>query len=205
MEMAMQVWAAMGMFAVAMSLSPGPVNMLIVTAAVNHGFRAAMTVVTGATVGFVLLLAVVAFGLVGWLERYPMVLHILALAGALFIVYIAWKIAQSSADLATNSMPQPRLRDGFLLQWLNPKAWIACAAGAAMFAHAPVWQPLWAFLLIYAPICYVSLALWAVLGARLTGCLRQGSKLRLFNRVMGLLLLLSAGMMLYPQLRGIWL
>lgn len=151
MEMAIQVWVSMGLFAVAMSLSPGPVNMLIVTAAVNHGFRAAMTVVTSATVGFVLLLAVVAFGLVGWLERYPMVLHILTLAGALFIVYIAWKIAQSSADLATHPMPQPRLRDGFLLQWLNPKAWIACAAGAAMFAHAPLCVA--AFAGILADLC----------------------------------------------------
>ena len=87
----------------------------------------------------------------------------------------------------------------FLLQWLNPKAWIAAAAGTALFAQAAVPHALWTFIGIYFVVCYASLALWAWAGGVLSPFLQQGKRMRGFNVMMGVLLCLTAVFMLWQQ------
>ncbi len=49
------------------------------------------------------------------------------------------------------------------------------------------------FALLYLVICYLSIACWAVAGAFLRHWLRDASQVRLVNRVLALLLVVSAG------------
>ena len=177
------IWMAMFGFALSMSISPGPVNMLIIATAAQWGTRRAWAVVSGATIGFTALLAVVGWGLAGLLQRHPLWLQAMGVVGALFIVFMAWKLISSSvspSDAEKNRAEQtpertavaeaaPGFVHGFLLQWLNPKAWIAAAAGTALFAQADVPHALWTFIGIYFVVCYASLALW--LGQ--AGCCRR--------------------------------
>ncbi|EPP7098025.1 LysE family transporter, partial [Klebsiella michiganensis] len=44
-----------------MSISPGPVNMVIISSGANHGFRKTLPFISGATTGFTLLLILVGF------------------------------------------------------------------------------------------------------------------------------------------------
>ena len=72
-----------------------------------------------------------------------------------------WVGAELSEDNQHQLWVPPGFAHGFLLQWLNPKAWIAAAAGTALFAQAAVPHALWTFIGIYFVVCYASLALWA--------------------------------------------
>ncbi len=79
-----------------------------------------------------------AFGLQSVLTQFPVVLKILAICGTLFVCYIGIKIILSAANISISSDPVeqiiiPNFKDGFLLQWLNPKAWLACVSGITMF------------------------------------------------------------------------
>ncbi|MFG9942780.1 LysE family transporter, partial [Pseudomonas aeruginosa] len=76
---------AMGAFSLSLSISPGPVNLTIVASGANHGFRRTLPFVTGATLGFVLLLAFVGFWFVRAIEAYPRFFDYLGMAGAAFI------------------------------------------------------------------------------------------------------------------------
>ena len=211
------IWMAMLGFALSMSISPGPVNMLIIATAAQWGTRRAWAVVSGATLGFTLLLAVVGWGLAGLLQRHPLWLQALGVVGALFIVFMASKLISSPVspsavekNMAEQTIEQtneptavaeaaPSFVHGFLLQWLNPKAWIAAAAGTALFAQAAVPHALWTFIGIYFVVCYASLALWAWAGGVLSPFLQQGQRMRGFNVVMGVLLCLMAVFMLWQQ------
>ena len=211
------IWMAMFGFALSMSISPGPVNMLIIATAAQWGTRRAWAVVSGATIGFTLLLAVVGWGLAGLLQRHPLWLQAMGVVGALFIVFMASKLISSPvspsaaeknmAEQTTGQTPEPiavaeaapGFVHGFLLQWLNPKAWIASAAGTALFAQAAVPHALWTFIGIYFVVCYASLALWAWAGGVLSPFLQQGQRMRGFNVVMGVLLCLTAVFMLWQQ------
>ncbi|MCO7216681.1 LysE family translocator, partial [Halomonas sp. OfavH-34-E] len=50
-------------FSLVASISPGPVNLLILSTGVGHGWRRAMPLVVGASGGFTLLLGLLAAGL----------------------------------------------------------------------------------------------------------------------------------------------
>lgn len=183
---------AMFSFSLAMSISPGPVNMMIISSGINHGVKKTMPFVSGATIGFTLLLVLIGFGLMNILNTYPSLLNYLELAGATFIIYMGYKIATSISDLSITNYDKKTLKfyEGFLLQWLNPKAWIACVSGVSMFVSSDA--TFFIFVLIYFLVCYISLSLWAVLGQKATLFLNTPIRLKVFNFIMGGILVFSA-------------
>lgn len=188
---------SMAAFALVASLSPGPVNLVGFNTGLTHGWRAALWHVAGATLGFVVLLLAVGLGLHEVLATWPALLWILRVAGALFLLYLAGKLARASGDLGSGALTAcPGFRDGALLQWLNPKAWLAAAAGVALFVGEDRGR-LALFASLYLVICFASLACWAVAGQWLRGRALTPGRLRLLNRVLAALLVLCAASLLW--------
>jgi threonine/homoserine/homoserine lactone efflux protein len=195
----MSLLIAMGIFSLTTSISPGPVNMVIVSSGANHGFRRTLPFVSGATIGFTLLLVFVGFWLIQIVSGHPVFLKYLEFAGAAFMMYVGCKIASAPPQIQLEQTRTPTFMEGFLLQWLNPKAWIACASGAALFSDPNKNATLMAFVLVYFLICYISLAAWAVLGDRVSVVLNNHTRIRLFNLAMGGMLILTAASLVYAQ------
>ncbi len=188
---------SMAAFALVASLSPGPVNLVGFNTGLTHGWRPALRHVAGATLGFVALLLAVGCGLHELLTAWPRLLDILRVAGALFLLYLAWKLARAAGDLGSRPRDGcPGFRDGALLQWLNPKAWLAAAAGIALFVGEDRGR-LALFAGLYLVICFASLTCWAVAGQWLRGRALTPSRLRLLNRVLAALLVLCAASLLW--------
>lgn len=188
---------SMAAFALVASLSPGPVNLVGFNTGLTHGWRPALWHVAGATLGFVVLLLAVGLGLHEVLAAWPALLWILRVAGALFLLYLAWKLTWASGDLGTGTIAAcPGFRDGALLQWLNPKAWLAAAAGVALFVGEDRGR-LALFAGLYLVICFASLACWAVAGQWLRGRALTPGRLRLLNRALAALLVLCAASLLW--------
>ena len=188
---------SMAAFALVASLSPGPVNLVGFNTGLTHGWRPALWHVAGATLGFVVLLLAVGFGLHEVLAAWPALLWILRVAGALFLLYLAGKLARASGDLGSGALTAcPGFRDGALLQWLNPKAWLAAAAGVALFVGEDRGR-LALFAGLYLVICFASLACWAVAGQWLRGRALTPGRLRLLNRALAALLVLCAASLLW--------
>lgn len=190
---------AMFMFSLTMSISPGPVNMVIISSGASHGFRKTLPFVSGATIGFTLLLIFVGFGFYAIIEKYPLFFKYLNVAGSVFIIYLGYKIASSRPELSLTKSEIPGFVQGFLLQWLNPKAWIACASGVVLFSEPSNNTPLTVFIIIYFLVCYFSLAAWAVLGNKVSILLNSTQRIRTFNFLMGGLLIVTACYMLFSQ------
>lgn len=98
-----------------------------------------------------------------------------------------------------DSKNAPKFFEGFLLQWINPKAWIACISGVSIFSSTEGHGPFLTFAIIYFIVCYLSLGVWAILGDKLSYLLKDHFRLRLFNFTMGLLLMITAGYLCYGQ------
>ncbi|NNM44017.1 MAG: LysE family translocator [Chlamydiae bacterium] len=196
----MSLLFAMFSFSLAMSISPGPVNMIILSSGVNYGVKKTISYVSGATIGFILLLLFTGFVFFEFIKTYPFFLTYLAIGGSLYIMYIGYKIAFSKPEIEVKKRAVPKFYEGFLLQWLNPKAWIACVSGVSLFSSSESYGPLLTFTIIYFLVCYVSLGVWAVLGAKISFLLNSHFRLRLFNLSMGLLLIVTAGYLCYMHL-----
>lgn len=193
---------AMSIFSFVMSISPGPINLIIVSSGASYGVKRTMSFVSGATIGFTLLLMFVGFGFIKIIQAYPVLFDYLSLAGSLFIIYIGYKIvtAPTSGVEVKNDERIPKFYEGFLLQWLNPKAWIAAASGISMFSSTH--NHLLAFIMIYFLICYACLSVWAILGNATTMLLKFNNGLSFFNKGMGFVLIATACYLIYLQLRA---
>ncbi len=179
-------------FSIVMSISPGPVNMIIVTSGINNGFKRTLPFISGATIGFTLLLFLIAIGLKSVITLNTNLLFYLEIFAYSFIIYMGYKIATSVSDINIENKENkiPKFYEGFLLQWLNPKAWIASLSGVSMFVSND--KTLFIFVLIYFIVCYLCLSFWGVLGQKLTIFLSTSFRLKVFNISMGFVLIFSA-------------
>ncbi|MBM3110390.1 LysE family translocator [Pseudomonas sp. P66] len=189
----MSLMLSMAAFALASSISPGPVNIVALGSGARHGLRASLRHVTGATLGFSLLLLLIGLGLHELLRHWPALTQVLHAGGVVFLLYMAWKLASDRGELAdSGAASAPSMLAGATLQWLNPKAWLACVAGIGAFLGEGETGLLWQFTGIYFAICYVSIASWAWAGSVISQYLGNPGRVRVFNRVLAVLLLASA-------------
>ncbi len=185
----MSVIFSMAAFALASSISPGPVNIVSLGCGARHGLRAALPHVTGATLGFILLLLLIGLGLHEVLNQWPLLTQLIRFAGVIFLLYLAYQLASDDGQLgAAQEQKVPSALGGALMQWLNPKAWLACLAGMGAFVADGDVLMVWVFCLLYLVICWLSLASWAWAGASLHGLLKRTAGVRWFNRGMAALL-----------------
>ncbi|MCR4467090.1 LysE family translocator [Burkholderia sp. SCN-KJ] len=195
----MSMLVSMAAFALASSITPGPVNIVALSAGARHGLGASLRYAAGATLGFVALFLLIGLGLHAALARWPMLTTAAQWSGIAFLLYLALRLALDDGrlsadpdDPAAQTVAGPSAAAGAAMQWLNPKAWLACVA--AMGAYAADGEPaqVWQFAALYLVICFASIACWAYAGASLRHRLANAQRMRLFNRAMALLLAGSA-------------
>jgi len=189
----MDPYLSMAAFALASSITPGPVNLVALNCGARFGFRASVRHISGATVGFTVLLLLIGLGLYALLERAPMLMRGIQWGGVGFLLYMAWRLAVDDGRLEpARAGGGPSLLDGALMQWLNPKAWLASVAGMGLFAANGDVLRVWLFAGLYFLVCYASIACWAWAGTCLSRHLQQAARVRWLNRTMALLLAGSA-------------
>mgnify|MGYP003683078129 CR=1 FL=1 len=176
---------AMCLFSFSMSISPGPVNFISLFSGLNYGFKRTFPFVSGATIGFSLLLLTVGLGLYQILDSNPFLIKFMSGLGSLFIIYMGYKTYYANSELQHKDQGVPSFLNGFLMQWLNPKAWIACVSGTSLFMKPNDFTPLIMFCTLYFLICYIGIALWSFMGTRIQKILMNKKRRILFNRIMG--------------------
>lgn len=194
----MSLIVSMAAFALATSITPGPVNVVALSSGARFGFAASQKHVFGAATGFTLLLVLIGLGLHEVLVRWPLLTQVIQWGGVAFLLYMAWKLAVDDGRLeADGKATAPSMLYGAVMQWLNPKAWLASVAGMGAFVANGDVPLLLQFALIYFVICYLSVGSWAVAGGFLRRHLSEPGKVRLFNRGMAALLAASAFYLLW--------
>lgn len=195
----MSLFLAMCTFSLVMSITPGPVNLIIVNSGINNGLKKTFAFISGATIGFTLLLLLIGLGLNTFIAKQSSLFTYLSIGSSLFIIYIGYKIIKikDNIDIYNNEEKTPYFYEGFLIQWLNPKAWIASISGVSLFSSSDF--VFYSFILIYFFICYLSLIFWGYIGEKVSYLLKIREYLKYLNIIMGSLLILSAMYLFYIQ------
>jgi threonine/homoserine/homoserine lactone efflux protein len=196
-------WTALLVFCAAMSFSPGPNTTLSTALAANYGLRRALRFCAAVPAGWVLLMLGCGLGLGALILGVPALRWGVKLLGIAYMVWLAWKLSRA-AQLA--QVDARRLDVGFLagmgMQFLNIKAWMLAltltAGWVVNAAGAPSTNPGERLALICAVMvvfAFTSNFTYALVGSLLRQFLAQGRRLLWFNRVLALVLLLTAGWM----------
>ncbi|WP_263139081.1 LysE family translocator [Pseudomonas sp. RIT-PI-AD] len=189
----MTPYLSMAAFALASSITPGPVNLVALNTGARFGFLASLRHVSGATLGFTLLLLLIGLGLYELLARAPALMWAIQWGGVAFLLYMAYRLARDDGRLgADRAIARPSFWTGALMQWLNPKAWLASVAGMGLYAADGEVTRVWTFAALYFVICYLSLACWGWTGSALRRHMGNAGRVRLLNRLMAALLVASA-------------
>lgn len=119
------------------AITPGPNNMLLTTSGANFGFLRSVWLLMGIMLGMQSVVLLVAFGVGGLIKIYPALHLFLKIAGSLYLLWLAWKIASSVYEKLEVGAPPPKplhWYQGWLLQFLNPKAWLMGLGAVASFS-----------------------------------------------------------------------
>ena len=129
------VWVLMISFAVAvffLILSPGPGVLSAAGVGAAYGRSSGLSYVMGLWIGNNLVSLLVITGLAALVLAVPYVRFILKIASTGYLLYLALRIGFAGARIGFISFAkQPKMKDGILLQLINPKAY---AVNSALFS-----------------------------------------------------------------------
>ena len=191
--MPVELILALAAFAFVASITPGPNNLMLMASGTNFGLRRTLPHMLGVNIGFVLMMVLVGLGLAQVFETYPVTYVALKAISAIYLVYLAWKIASSAPPPATSVAEAAGKPFTFLqaaaFQWVNPKAWAMVLT--AMSAYTLPDRPLLSLAiicLVFGLINLPSIFTWAVMGTQVRRFLTNPVRLRAFNIAAALLL-----------------
>ena len=188
------------LFAIVAAITPGPSNLILTSTGANVGLLRGLPCLGGVAIGMGLMMFLVAFGLGSVILGNPMVVTAVRWCGAAFLCWLAWKIATSGHASASGGGRPIGFVGAAAFQWVNPKAWLACASAAATFldqgAGSALGQSV-AFGLTFVAASLPSCFPWLAFGAVLQRVLRSERAVRLFNVAMGALLAASVILILW--------
>lgn len=188
---------SMSVFALAASISPGPVNLVCLSTGIRHSWKHGLNFVTGATLGFIALFLCIGLGLYGLILTLPILNEVLRYTGVLFLLYMSYRLFTDDGKIQTQSDKAPTFLLGVLMQWLNPKAWLASASGIAAYTSGNNLNEVYIFSFIYLPVCWLSLSCWVGAGTFLQKQVEQSSILRFINRALALAIASSSILLLF--------
>ncbi|MEI7239873.1 LysE family translocator [Pectobacterium brasiliense] len=176
-----------------MSITPGPNNLLLATSGVNFGLRRTLPMMMGISVGCGIQTALMGVALELLLNWMSMIRLPLTVLGCVYLLWLSWKIVRSSAPELQGRVQPMTVLQGTLFQAVNPKAWLMSSNIALLYAASGgLFTTVVAFMALNLPCILV----WALLGDRIGKHLQEPWKLKAFNSIMALSLVLTTFWML---------
>jgi threonine/homoserine/homoserine lactone efflux protein len=192
--MPLDIFLALVVFSAVMAFTPGPNNIMLAASGVNFGFAPTIPHMAGVTIGFAVLLSVCATGLGLILATAPSAQLALKIAGALYMLFLAYKVATAQAKADEDSAPTRPFTflQAAAFQWINPKAVIAAFSAVAVYVRPGHERADFAVMLaVLTVFTALSVLTWTGFGVGLRGLLQDPRRARIFNVSMGVLLVAS--------------
>ena len=191
--MRFDIFLALLTFCFVAGVTPGPNNMMLMSSGVNFGVRRTLPHMAGVVLGFALMVGLVGFGLEGVFRAVPQLLPVMRWVGAIYLAWLAFRIARSGAidDRARPARPLGMV-GAAAFQWINPKGWVMALSALTTYAVSETYATTVA---VVTATCLVvaipSSGVWVLFGAGLRRWLAAPGRARAFNWGMAALLLAS--------------
>ena len=189
-------------FAISMSFTPGPNNLMIANAGARFGFVRSIPHQAGIIVGFAAMNLLVGFGVAGLITAVPALYKAMKYASIAYLLYLAWHVATAeSAGGGPEASKPMTLIQAALFQCVNPKAWIMSLG--AVTTYTSLQQDLRVQILtiaiIFALVGIASTSTWSLFGQMIRRYLTTVRRRVAFNWSMAALLIISIAPVLFER------
>jgi len=195
--MAHQELLAFFIFAVTAAVTPGPSNVLVMTAGARSGIVGGLKCLFGVVAGMAMMMGTAVTGLGSVITTIPSLLVALKWIGSAFLLWLAWKVATAPPMRSQLGEETIGFWKSMAFQWINPKSWIVSASAAASYGSAvqgTVFIRALSIASTFAIAATMACAVWLVFGVALKQWLGDEKNSRVFNMFMGILLAASVVM-----------
>lgn len=195
------------LYALGVMYSPGPVNAMGFNAGLTGQFRQTFGFFIG--VGCAMFSLFIIFGYTGEALISTRWLPYIALIGAMYTFYLSFKMMKSRVEMneADNhpGMPNLKFLNGFIIQGLNPKGMlVVLPVTTVMFPSAHVTGVM---ILVASTFIGIGAAgapgVYSLLGAVVGRKIKNGAYFNLFNKLMGVMLVVAGMFMFYDFMTGV--
>lgn len=153
-------------YCVIVTFTPGPTNIVILSAVHGFGIKQAMKYTYGATIAFGTLLAISAVLNTMLMSVIPKVLLVMQVIGSFYILYLAYQIyIMDTAEAAGKQAVT--FRSGFIMQFVNPKVVLFTMTVIPSFVMPYYTEPqlLSIFVALITAIGFLAFVTWVLFGA----------------------------------------
>ena len=160
-------WFSFLSYALITAATPGPNNIMSMTNAARLGLRKAFPFQLGVFTGFSFIILMCTFFCNALSEMIPKIKLPMMIAGALYMLWLAWKLFRS-APLTEEGQEKGSFLSGLILQFINPKLYLYCIVSLEAYIlpyYQGQWPPLLFFSLLLALFCFASNLCWALFGS----------------------------------------
>ncbi|MEM9241967.1 MAG: LysE family translocator [Pseudomonadota bacterium] len=195
------LFTALFTFALVTAGTPGPNNLMLMASGANFGFRRTLPHMLGIGLGFPTMILLVGAGIMHVFDLFPVSYTVLKVFSVIYLVYLAWKIANAAAPDGAEVAGKPlTFVQSAAFQWVNPKAWSMALSAITLYAAsrdlaAVIWVAG-----VYVLVSCISTTSWTVLGQQMRRLLTHPARLRAFNMLMAVLLMATLIPVLWPAL-----
>lgn len=189
---------ALAAYCVAMSVTPGPNNMILAASGATFGFRRTIPNMLGIVVGFGSLLLLAGIGGEALMHALPVLELVLKYAGVAYMLYLSWKIGTAGRPEAGSRAAPLTFLQAAAFQFINPKG-LAMALSVHAIYRMPQLGEFGSVVTITGIFLVVGMPwtlVWVLFGQAMGNWLREGLRLRLFNGALGLATAASALLLL---------
>lgn len=194
--------AYLGAMAV-MAFTPGPANVFSIATGMQRGKLAAFKAVIGMNAATLVWFAAAALGLGALVKAFPQAFKLIAIGGALYVAWLglksllkAFRGSDNALGTAEVSSGRGAFIDGFLVQIANPKAILFFTAVLPPFLalDRPIGPQLALFASATIILDMIAMNCYGMGGAAIARLMVKPSFRRGFDAIVGVLLLLAAGL-----------
>ncbi|MGN2614257.1 LysE family translocator [Aliivibrio fischeri] len=176
-------------FAFVGAFTPGPNNIMLMASGANVGFVRTIPHMLGVIFGFAFMLVLVGFGLIQIFHTYPQLEKGLQVVSAIYLLYLAYKIARSEpVDSRIGDYKPMSFLAAASFQWVNPKGWSMALSVMSIYATSSDMFSVLLIAFVFICINVPTVSFWTVAGKELQKRLKTPKHLKLFNYSMAGLL-----------------
>lgn len=169
-------------FVTAATITPGPNSIMIMASGVNFGFARTMPHLFGVAVGISTVITLAGLGLSAVLVFLPQLRFVMLLASAVYLLFLAWKIANAAPPEDTIGVGAPfTFWQALGFQWVNPKVWALGMSAVAIYAPQNAFANVLFVAFSFALVGLASNTVWAWTGLVIRRFLSTERRLRTFN------------------------
>ena len=183
-----------------LAISPGPDNIFVLTQSLVHGKKYGLAIVFGLISGCIVHTTFLAFGVSTIIKNSETLYFIIKLFGASYLIYLAYKVYNSDAQILIDKNTSERkntlelFKQGFTMNVLNPKVTIFFLAFFPAFLFSDKLSNVIQFYILGLLFMLTSLLIFSVivfLAGSISNSIKQNKNIGLYLKWLQILVFFS--------------